>query len=295
MQTGMQGVISRLVQKVSSGNTLFRGDQAKSDGVFFVGDNKLLVKIVVNGKAILYYVDANDKLITPWFVANRTYEKAPTRFFVANLKSDSHCIDAGSNFGYFATLMGSLAPQGKVIAIEANESLAALARDNVVVNNLIDRVQVLHAAVSKDNEDVVLFRRIGRLGNTSITHCGEHFTTLLGEPAEEQFRLKGLRIDDLLDSLDGRVDFMKIDVEGAEPLAFAGAAKTIATNPQLNIVMEWSPGQIRSAGFDVGVFLEELESMGLRPFALRKLGSSPLSFGDVLNLPYQAGLLLKRP
>src|ERR1700754_70720 len=294
MQTGMQGVLSRLVRKVSSGNTLFHGDQAKSDGVFFVGDNKLLVKIVVNGKAILYYVDANDKLITPWFVANRTYERAPTRFFVANVKSDSHCIDAGSNFGYFATLMGSLAPQGKVIAIEANESLAALARDNIVVNNLIDRVQVLHAAVSKDNEDVVLFRRIGRLGNTSITHCGEHFTTLLGEPAEEQFRLKGLRIDDLLDSMDGRVDFMKIDVEGAEPLAFAGAPNTIATNPQLNIVMEWSPGQIRSAGFDVPAFLADLEGMGLRPFRIRKRAPVALSFDEVLNMPYEAGLLLRR-
>ena len=57
--------------------------------------------------------------------------------------------------------------------------------------------------------------------------------------------------NDLLPKLDGRVDFMKIDVEGCEPLAFRGAKELIASNRQLKIVMEWSPGQIRSAGFDV--------------------------------------------
>ena len=90
---------------------------------------------------------------------------------------------------------------------------------------------------------------------------------------------------------------------GAAGTALAGsflahegwAPKTIATNPQLNIVMEWSPGQIRSAGFDVPAFLGELEGMGLRPFMIRKRGPSPVSFGEVLNLPYEAGLLLKRP
>jgi len=242
----------------------------------------------------LFYVEADDKLITPRFITSRDYEVAPTRFFVRNIREDSHCIDAGSNFGYFSTLMGKLAHRGKVTAIEANPVTAALARDNAIINNLVNIVRVQHGAVSKDNDDVVLFRRVGRSGNTSIVHCGEHFTTLLGEPAEEEFRVKGIRIDDLLDSMDGRVDFMKIDVEGAEPLAFAGATKTIASNPQLNIVMEWSPGQIRAAGFDVPTFLGELEGMGLQPFMLRKRGPSPFSFSEVLDLPYQAGLLLKR-
>ena len=210
------------------------------------------------------------------------------------MKADSHCLDIGSNFGYFTVLMGSLASRGKVIAVEAEQRIAELARDNVVVNNLIERVQVRHGAVNGTGEEVVMFRRVGRSGNTSMAHCGEDFTTLLGEPAEQEFRVQGIRIDDLLDSMGGRVDFMKVDIEGAEPLAFAGAATTIATNPQINVVMEWSPGQIRAAGFDVAAFLGDLGVMGLRPFILRRRGVEALSFEDVLHLPYQAGLLLKR-
>jgi FkbM family methyltransferase len=72
----------------------------------------------------------------------------------------------------------------------------------------------------------------------------------LGEPRSEPFHVMCLRIDDLLSGFANEIDFIKIDVEGAEPLAMRGARQTISANPQLNIIIEWSPGQVQAAGVD---------------------------------------------
>jgi hypothetical protein len=153
---------------------------------------------------------------------------------------------------------------------------------------------VINAAANADGTDVTLFRRITRSGNTSIVDVGPALTSFLGEPEVEPFSVKGIRVDDLLDGLDGRVNFMKIDVEGAEPLVFRGAQKTIQSNPDLWIVMEWSPGQIKAAGFDLVGFLAELKAMGLSLFQIKSGRPAPLSFNELLNIPYNAGVLFRR-
>ena len=87
---------------------------------------------------------------------------------------------------------------------------------------------------------------------------------------------------------------MKVDVEGAEPLVFEGARETMANNPQLAIVMEWAPYQIREAGFDPATFLDRLRSLGLMAFDLKDGREQPLSFDALLALPYRAGVVLRR-
>jgi len=101
-------------------------------------------------------------------------------------------------------------------------------------------------------------------------------------------------VDILAERLGGRVDFIKIDVEGAEPLVIAGARDTIADNAHIVIVMEWSPGQVRAAGFDLGEFADNLKDTALVPFDPTERGLQQLSYDELLNLPYRAGIVLKR-
>ena len=58
--------------------------------------------------------------------------------------------------------------------------------------------------------------------------------------------------------------------------------------------MEWSPGQIQHAGFDVAQFLSELEAAGLRPFDLMNGQEKAISFATLAELPYRAGVVLRR-
>ena len=262
----------------------------------YLGNNRVAVKVVVGRERLVYLVEADDRLITPRFAVTGQYETATTAFLADTLRAGAHCVDAGANFGYFTCLMGQFCPHGRVVAIEPVASLARLARDNVAINGLLERVEVVEAAISNDATPVTLYRRDTRQGNTSIVPAGAAFTEMLGEGPAVAFQAPALRIDDLLPRLGGRIDLLKIDVEGAEPLAFQGAARTLATNPQITIVMEWSPGQIASAGFDVRAFVEGFRAHGLSVFDLRSNGRlAPLSIDRLVGLPYRAGIVLCGP
>lgn len=260
----------------------------------YVGNNRVLVKVIVAAAQIAYFVEADDRLLAPWFIISGAYETELTNFFVSSLKQDSHCIDVGSNFGYFTCLMGRFCPNGKILGIEPDLHVMELARDNVHINGFQATSEVILGAASDREEQITLHRRKTRSGNTSIAKMPSQFLEDLGESQSEEFVVQTLRIDSLLQRMDGRVDFLKVDVEGAEPLVIKGAEQTIAQNPQLQIVMEWSPGQIRQAGFDVAEFLRDLESHGLTCARLTAHGPQQTTYSELQNLPYAAGVLLRR-
>lgn len=290
-------VVARLEPRIAALEATLARLETFSHGsrATFVGHNRVLVRAVVHGANIAWLVAADDLLLSPWFIATGEYDRDLTDYVVRTIRPDSHCIDVGANFGYFSCLMARFAPQGRVVGIEADERVFALARDNVAINGFNGTTRVIHAAASDRPEPLTLYRRSTRSGNTSIARVGRGLTELLGEAEEEAFTVAGVTLDSLLDDFDGRIDLIKIDVEGAEPLVFRGARETVARNPQIEIVMEWSPGQMQAAGFDLRSFADDLDGMGLTPWAMAPHTLEPLTWEALLALPYQPGVVLKRP
>jgi len=64
------------------------------------------------------------------------------------------------------------------------------------------------------------------------------------------------------------VDFIKMDIQGAEYLALQGMEKTIRNSSPLAMLCEFSPALLRKAGADPAAFLKKLEAAG---FSLRYL------------------------
>ena len=61
-------------------------------------------------------------------------------------------------------------------------------------------------------------------------------------PGRSQITVPTLSVDELVKEKNlERVDVVKMDVEGVEPLVFAGMHETIANNPNIHIIMEYSP------------------------------------------------------
>lgn len=262
----------------------------------FVGNNRVLTKIVVSGNRMAILVEADDKLLSPWLIVSGGYETALTDFFVKHVRDDSHCLDIGANFGYFTCLMARFCPFGKIIGIEPDQHVFDLAKDNVFINGFQGRATVLHAAAADKDATLTLYRRGTRSANTSITKMPADFVREMAEPPSQPFEINSVRVDTVLSRLNGRLDFMKVDVEGAEPLVFEGARGTIAANPQLRIVIEWSPGQIVGAGFEIDAFLSMIEKTGLKPFDITADGGMlSLEFADLPNIDYRAGIVLARP
>jgi FkbM family methyltransferase len=259
----------------------------------YMGNGLVLVKAVVHGADIGFLVEAEDRLISPWFIVSGHYETELTDFFVGTLRPDDRCLDIGANFGYFTCLFARFCPEGKVIGVEPDQRVFAIARDNIHLNGFGGIASVRHAAACEAEREVKLFRRMGRSGNTSIMAAPRRFTDSLGEPPAEPFEVAGTTVDSLARAFGDRVDVMKVDVEGAEPLVLAGARQALAANPSMQVVMEWSPGQIRAAGFDAGGFVDDLAGMGLGVHGLAA-GRPVLGRDSLLNMPYAAGVLLTR-
>lgn len=261
----------------------------------YMGEGLVLVKAIVNGVQIIYLVEATDRLIAPWFIATGLYETELTQHFCRILRKDDHCLDIGANFGYFTLLFGRFCPQGKAIGFEPDAALFKIARDNIHINDLGRNTSVHHMAICEIERELTLFRRVRRSGNTSISKVHGDFLEYLGETPSVEFSVRGVSLDQFSRNFAGKLDIIKIDIEGAEPLAIAGAKTVIEANPDLQIVMEWSPGQIQAAGFDVGEFLNTLSAMGLR-FHRLDASATVLTPGDLLNIPYTAGVLIaKKP
>jgi len=265
-----------------------------SPTVTYVGDNRVLVGTHVGGRQIAFLVEADDRLLSPWFIVSGAFETALTNFFLRHLRRDSRSIDVGCNFGYFTCLAARHCPDGQVIGIEADRRIADLARDNIAINGFQGLADVICAAASDNDAGLTLYRRTFRSGNTSIVNVGESLTAQLGEPPAQPFRAASVRIDDVAERMRGGVDFLKIDVEGAEPLVLAGARETIARNPGIAIVMEWSPGQIEAAGFDLRGFCDQIAALGLRCYALERNREQEIDHIELAAMPYQAGIVLRR-
>src|SRR5207248_5586262 len=149
------------------------------------------------------------------------------------------------------------------MAIEPDRAAFELLRDNIYINCLEGVAFAHNVAASEAKGSLTLHRRITRSGNTSIAQPADVVLAQMGEPSSQAFQAVCVPIDQFLPEFRDRVDCIKIDVEGAEPLVLRGAQETLARNPQIKVVMEWSPGQMRDAGFDPREFTEMLNRLTL--------------------------------
>ncbi len=280
----LEGIDARLARL----EMLSKGGQS-----VYVGDGRILTKVSLRHWNIGYLIEADDRLLGPHLAINGYHEIDITEYFLNNISDHFHCLDVGANIGYFTCIMGRWAPKGKTIGLEPDIKIFELLRDNIYINSLEGVASARNAAASNMAGTLRLHRRLTRSGNTSITKVSDEALASIGEPPSEAFEIACMPIDSLLPEFDGRVDCLKIDVEGAEPLVFRGAHATIAGNPQIRIVMEWSPSQLNDAGFDAREFTAELAGLGLTAATIGTAGrAQPLSWDGLLALPYHPGILL---
>ena len=201
----------------------------------YLGEHLLLCKMLTKYKM---YVDARDVGVVPNLLMDGYWESWITKFVAMAVQPGNICIDAGANFGYYSLLMAELAGrEGKVLAIEPNSSLCRLLRFTSHVNEYAFRV--IQKALSSEKGEITLSVPVDFWGGGTIRpeKVDDHITSE---------RVQMISIDDLVEQ-EGlpRVDFIKMDCEGVEPAILYGMEKTLERNPQLKMVMEYSPFMYR--------------------------------------------------
>lgn len=106
------------------------------------------------------------------------------------------------------------------------------------------------------------------LGNAKLYYKSDDAygnNTLLGESDEKNIDVETVSIDSMLTSLSiDRCDVVKIDVEGFEHFVVRGMINTIKSNPNIKIVLEFSPAFFKFLEFSPLDFIMELREIGFR-------------------------------
>ncbi len=157
-------------------------------------------------------------------------------------------IDCGANIGVHTIEWAkAMTGWGSVLAIEAQERIYYALAGNIAINNCFNAVAV-HAAVSSEpgvmripTPDYTVPSTFG-----SLELRRRDNTEFIGQPVSYSENMADIRQLALDEYNLPRVDFIKLDVEGMELEALAGADKTIARcHPVLLIEkMKTDAGQI---------------------------------------------------
>jgi FkbM family methyltransferase len=185
-------------------------------------------------------------------------------------------LDIGANIGYYTLLFARLVgPKGRVYAFEPEPANFALLQKNVAVNGYAN-VVLKAAAVTRAAGRLRLYRAAG--------HMGDHTSYDTGE-GREFLDVDGVRLDDLFAAEAGRVDFIKMDIQGAEYDALLGMSGLLEKNPQARLLLEFCPFMLRRAGIEPDEALNLLERHGFAFFLVGKQGllRGPTARADVLR------------
>ncbi len=145
----------------------------------------------------------------------------------AHVKADAVCLDVGANIGLYSLGLAALAPEGRVYAFEPSPATFGHLRSNLEANGAAN-VEASNLAVS-DTTGTVVFHDFSFF--SAGTFSSDEASLLSSESYGSQtFEAATTTVDEFVaDRGLDRVDFVKVDVEGAELSVLAGAEKTLAT------------------------------------------------------------------
>lgn len=186
------------------------------------------------------------------------YEGTQTSMLNMLLKPGDNFIDIGANVGLYSVVAGHcVGSGGRVLAIEPQEHLAGLVRENAELNGL-DNVTVCQLALGAESG-------MGFIHQTSPSNDGA--ATLRPNDGETVFgesrQVTITTLDELLDKHEIKsVAGMKIDVEGAELEALKGFTAVLRSDPPRFIFVECIDDYLQRFGGSTDELLDFLRSLG---------------------------------
>jgi FkbM family methyltransferase len=216
------------------------------------------------------WVDSRDSTIARGILQSKSHEPHVTAVLARELKSDATFVDIGANMGWFTLLAASIANQ--VIAIEPNPNNIQLIYRSLL-DNRFQNVRVMQYAVT----DVPKLMQLNFIQSNG-------FVSTVVDKIETSTLVQGMPLDLLLGDVE-RLDVIKIDIEGHEPVALIGMKNTLERHHPL-LLFEYHPMAIRhNTGMDPETFLESLRAFGYDIYVIENNGieNGPLTTASVLN------------
>jgi FkbM family methyltransferase len=186
------------------------------------------------------------------------YEPQETQLAKRLLRPGQLVVDVGANWGYFTLVCAHLVgTSGRVIALEPHPRLVAMLSANTAANALTQvDVLSLAAGAGAATRSFVGFDEQG--GNSGLSRAAR-------QSEKADFECETAALDALLDARGvGRVDLVKIDIEGAEIDAIRGMADGLGRHRYRHVLLECHPAELAALGATLDQCLQPFVRAGYR-------------------------------
>jgi FkbM family methyltransferase len=196
------------------------------------------------------------------------FEQMETRFVERLLRPGMTVIDAGAHHGLYALLASKrVGGDGRVIAIEPSPRECERLEKHLRMNRC-SNTELVACALGEDPGDADLY-----LVDGFQDWCNSLRPPAVDEPVRT-VRASVRRLDDVLAELDvTKVDFIKLDVEGAELSVLHGAMKLLQREMRPAILAEVQDIRTRPWGYAAREIIQFLIRMDYRWFAIAAKGA----------------------
>ena len=183
-------------------------------------------------------------------------------------------LDIGAHVGFYARQCAELVGNnGRVLAFEPHPRTFAVLEQNTA---RFSQVSVHQMAIAEERgtaelHDYLMMSASGSLNydpqladlQRSQTTDNDHAPRLNEGFAAQTFTVDTAPIDAILAEKGiERVDFVKMDIEGAELGALRSMRQTIAASPGMTLIMEYNPHALQAFDLDPVAALDEVIALG---------------------------------
>lgn len=190
---------------------------------------------------------------------NGIYERQETGFVQSKIKPGQTVVDIGAHIGYysliFAKLVGS---SGTVYAFEPDPTNFSILQKNIKLNGY-NNIIAINKAVTEKTEKLNLYVSDGSAGDHKTYNSDENRKTI---------QIDGVALDDFLK--DKKVDFIKMDIQGAEGGALKGMATLLQNSKNIQVISEFTPAGIIKYGMEPRAYLELWQRLGFKLYNLNR-------------------------
>jgi FkbM family methyltransferase len=146
------------------------------------------------------------------------YEKDNFEFFKSEIREDDTIFDIGGHIGLNAVLFAKLAPKGKIFVFEPAPNTFNIISKTLGINNLQHRVTVTQQAVSNKSGSTFFYM--------ADTNLADNANSLIHHRTDKKLKKIEVQLTTIDEFIKAnsiqKVDFIKMDVEGAELDALKG-------------------------------------------------------------------------
>jgi len=199
--------------------------------------------------------DPDEELLT--LLNQGWFEYREMAFLWLYLRDGDVMIDCGAHIGLYSRLASRiLRAKGRIIALEPNPEVLGYLKRNLAESDATT-VEIRQLALYREAGEMDLYvGRQGRSGYSSLVNSGV---------SDSHVTVPVITLDSLLEESGlARVDFMKIDVEGAEIDVLAGAGAGIAKGALPLLQVEFTEQNLRAVGRSTEDLKRAFEAAGYR-------------------------------